>query len=801
MTIIYAITSDQVLSATILPKLACNNQNTVRLHVKFDDAWNGYAKSAVFHTDKDPTPYEVIFSAAGDCLIPPEVLTQKAKLCITVKGVKNGEEKSSTELWVKVLAGTPTMIISDPTGTIYNQVIAAYGATNKKVSEEAARLGKAVEVERARIDNISKLAEGSTTGDAELADIRIGADGATDATAGAAVRRQVGSLLNDINLHEKVIREAMIYNLFDGNYEYGSILIYGDTTNCDYAASENSVSCIVNVKPNTTYHIKKYDTSDRHRVATHSVKPIDGTTGMTLRTSAYYNGEEYTITTGENDFFMVIQVSSQNERPRLCITENYTQDSFIEYGAGILRADEKIERLRDDVIGVITQLHGLLFGNVFDGVYESNTAILSDGAISTSSSDNCKSAIIRIAPNTHYYVKKHDASNRFRVATCEEYPKNGISATVYETSWDKVDFVSGENDKYLIVYVSDQGETPRLCVTIDGDSKAFIDYGEYITKDEAAHDTFNRYYFLDDLNGLFDCPTSVSGGSVTDDVMLTQSDCNVIYDMFDELVSKYPNYVTKTTLGEVSGYPYNKYTFDFLPLINESDSECKKMKFVIVAGIHGYEQGTSWCAANFFKLLCESSDERLGFMKRNIVFEVVPVANPYGFSHNQRKNENGVDLNRNFDSDWVAGNNPEDDYYGGAAANSEAETQLLIQFLNENLDADYVIDYHNIAGGYPMFYLHDDEQTRLCNSVFSALTNKWTGEYSGFPTDRLLGYCKTGQNSTLGAYARKLKMRAFTLETPWIMPVIGAIQYDKQTVVTGIEVFANTIIAIIKAHK
>ena len=84
-------------------------------------------------------------------------------------------------------------------------------------------------IQKARIDTFTKLAEGSTTGDAELIDARVGANGVVYNTLGDAHRAQFASIDKLANTSSckfvNLIEDANLTDVNKWNCEYGSLTI------------------------------------------------------------------------------------------------------------------------------------------------------------------------------------------------------------------------------------------------------------------------------------------------------------------------------------------------------------------------------------------------------------------------------------------------------------------------------------------------------------------------------------------------------------------------------------------------
>lgn len=171
-----------------------------------------------------------------------------------------------------------------------------------------------------------------------------------------------------------------------------------------------------------------------------------------------------------------------------------------------------------------------------------------------------------------------------------------------------------------------------------------------------------------------------------------------LYAVLDPLVDG--AYCTKSLLfTESGGLP--GYVYRFIPQVpgnRTSGNNTTYPTILIVADHHGQEKGSAISLAYFLKDMVENwaSSPILEYLRFSVNFVVVPTANPYGFQSQHHRNRNGVDLNRNYDADWVETDAAEQTY-GGPSAASEIETQAIQELIQRTSDALLYIDYHTFG--------------------------------------------------------------------------------------------------------
>ena len=180
-------------------------------------------------------------------------------------------------------------------------------------------------VERARIDSLSKLSEGSTTGDAELIDIRIGADGVTYGNAGTAVRTQISDLKGDIVNLDNVVFE---YEYSEPTFDFGHIDGNGNITpnNNKNISSDTPIKALggsyITVDNGYKYQVALYDMSNGKFIK---------------RITWLYSDTKYVL---DDDYLVRIEISDINET----VLTDMSILTHLHY-----RLYKSIKNIRDDV--------------------------------------------------------------------------------------------------------------------------------------------------------------------------------------------------------------------------------------------------------------------------------------------------------------------------------------------------------------------------------------------------------------------------------------------------------------------
>ena len=203
------------------------------------------------------------------------------------------------------------------------------------------------------------------------------------------------------------------------------------------------------------------------------------------------------------------------------------------------------------------------------------------------------------------------------------------------------------------------------------------------------------------------------------------------------------------TIGySVAGRPIEVYAFGRGPRLR-----------MIVAGIHGgYEWNTIALADELIKYIHRNPD----VIPSDVTLYILRDMNPDGDARSHwvsgRVNEHGVDLNRNFPTNWAATWDRDGCYdlsetTGGTGPGSEPETQAVMKFLQTH-KIEVLISYHSAAlGVFPGGEPWDEESSKFAKAL---------AKVTKYPYPPLETGCK--YTGTLADYAVELGSIAVDME-------------------------------------
>ena len=462
-------------------------------------------------------------------------------------------------------------------------------------------------------------------------------------------------------------------NLWDGRYY--NVVPAGNPPHQVVTQNER-LSVIVKLDGNTAYTFQKSSDTDRFRIALFDTYPDLLVTPT--RFFEHDNSTSATLTTTDSEVYALVQVSGSLYPPKeFQVEKGVTKSDYVSPDLVNINLDT----------GSFSEILEKSNKNLFDGRYYRGS--LAGVAPNSLNKTDAYHALYVGKPNTTYTFSKSPDTDRFRFGLFTSKPKYGDTPSAYyEPDGHEYTLSTTDDAIYIVAVVSSSASPAKPSWFQIEESSTFTSYEPpYYFKPTMLKVTgLGNVNF--EVNKFINDYTPITSAPVMDSTLTS----HVIYDWFDDFVTRYPSDWSRDLLTtEPTGRPI--YIYKYTPPKISGGVKETFPNILHIGGIHGNEKQNLASMMRFYKDMMDNwHDSRtLRDLRFNTTFTIIPCFNVWGCDNHSRLNSNGVNLNRNFPLDFTYSDVPYD--ASGPHALSEVEAQALMAYLQSN-DFTFAIDCH-----------------------------------------------------------------------------------------------------------
>lgn len=158
MAQIEIILEKQLLTIQNREVISSGDVNYDSCRFEFDESWEGYIKTAVFHQEKQKVYYAVLDNE-DKCFIPAPAMVKASPLYISVFGVQGNKILTSSIDSIPIVEGavSGTEVDIEPSETVFAAIVAHYQVILDAIAEQNQSFGDAVAEQNRKFDEAYNL--------------------------------------------------------------------------------------------------------------------------------------------------------------------------------------------------------------------------------------------------------------------------------------------------------------------------------------------------------------------------------------------------------------------------------------------------------------------------------------------------------------------------------------------------------------------------------------------------------------------------------------------------------------------